>query len=196
MATSETSRLWASWIEGIWRARDSRGLAAALIVLIVRGVTILLIMDPGSRSTPMTGLLIVSTIFYGIISERLNEFTGPGGWSANFSEDAEKSIRYANAVIDYKPLNVNFLPKGTPEETMRHLVESHDDTRPLVLTLTLGQSYDSMSFASLLTAFATVPNFRGVAVLGEGGRLVAYSSARQISRLASVDCAPSRKSLL
>jgi hypothetical protein len=142
----------------------------------------------GQRSTPITGLLIVSTLFYVIISERLNEFTGPGGWSAKFSEDADKSIRNADAVFDYKPLDVNFLPKGTPEETMRHLVESHVDMRPLVLTLTLGQSYDSISFASLLTAFATVVNFRGIAVFAENGRLVAYSSVRQMPWLASVDC--------
>jgi CBS-domain-containing membrane protein len=120
----------------------------------------------------------------------------PGGWSAKFSEDAKKSIRDANAVFDYKPLDVNFLPKGSPEETMHRLVEAHDDARPLVLTLALGQTYDSRSFASLLTAFATVPNFRGVAVLGEGDRLVAYSSVRQISWLASDDCGSLRESLL
>jgi hypothetical protein len=140
--------------------------------------------------------LVVALVFYGIISERLNEFTGPGGWSAKFSEDADKSISNAGAVIDYKSLDVNFLPKASPEETMRHLTEAHDDTRPLVLTLTMGQSYGSQSFASLLTAFATASNFRGVAVLGEGGRLVAYSSARQISWLASNDCASSRENLL
>jgi CBS-domain-containing membrane protein len=65
-----------------------------------------------------------------------------------------------------------------------------------VLTLTLGQAYDSTSFASLLTAFATVPNFRGVAVLSESGRLVAYSSVRQISWLASDNCSVSRDKLL
>jgi hypothetical protein len=196
MAASGIRALSIEWIGRIWRARDSRGLAAALIVLIVGGVMISLIVDTGSRSTPMTGLLIVATLFYGIISERLSEFTAPGGWSAKFIETAGKSIKNADAVIRYKSLDVNFLPKGTPEETMRHLVDSHDDTRPLVLTLTLGQVYDSKAFASLLTAFATVPNFRGIAVIGETGRLVAYSSARQIAWLSSSYCDESRNKLL
>jgi hypothetical protein len=196
MVPSETKALSARWTERIWRAPDSRGLVAALIVLIVGGATIWLIVDAASRATPVAGLLIVAALFYGIISERLNEFSGPGGWSAKFIETAGKSIQHADAVIRYKPVDVNFLPKGTPEETMQRLIEAHEDTRPLVLTLTLGQAYDSTSFASLLTAFATVPNFRGVAVLSESGRLVAYSSVRQISWLASDNCSVSRDKLL
>jgi hypothetical protein len=63
----------------------------------------------------MTGLLIVATLFYGIISEILSEFTAPGGWSAKFIETAGKSIKYTDAVIRYKSLDVNFLQKGTHE---------------------------------------------------------------------------------
>ena len=86
--------------------------------------------------------------------------------------------------------------KELPRKRCAILSRLRDDTRPLVLTLTLSRSYKSVSFASLLTAFATAPNFRGVAILGESGRLVAYSSVRQISWLASDYCSSSRQTLL
>lgn len=196
MTSQATERPTIKWIEKNLEETDRRGLTIALIVLIIGGVVIALTVERKSAGVPITGLLFVSAIFYGVISKRITEFAAPGGWSAKFIETAQKSIRNTDAVFHYTPVDVNFQDKGTLEESMQRLVALHDDIRPLVLTLNLGIKYESESFAALLTAFATVPNFRGVAVLSNSGALIAYSSARQISWLSSIHCDVARSALL
>lgn len=69
-------------------SRDLRALAAAAGATVI-GIALVAVLQKGvgiADSATTVALLLVPLLVYGIVSGRLRELTGPGGWGAKFAE--------------------------------------------------------------------------------------------------------------
>jgi hypothetical protein len=177
-------------VEAVWSSPDQSALIAVVVVLLVGGLGLTLLIDEPHRATPMTGLLILAVIVYGVASGRLSEFSGPGGWRAKFSEAAEQPVKELTAIITPTTIGLDEILHGTTKAMIESLDKKRADKEPFTVTMTFGDDYQERLdlFSPLLSYLATFRNFRGVAVIDRDKRLIAYSPARQIVWLGSTQC--------
>jgi hypothetical protein len=121
---------WRKLVEAVWSSPDPSARALiAVVVLLVGGLGLTLLIDRPNRATPITGLLILAVIVYGVASGRLSEFSGPGGWRAKFSEAAGKPVKDLLAIITPTIIGVDLILHGTPEADripcLHHLCAHH-----------------------------------------------------------------------
>ena len=129
-----------------------------------------------SDSPTLIALLVLPLVLYGVISGRLTEFTGPGGWGAKFREAAQQPVDLSLAPIDLTNTEIDTLRKSGERELQNRLDQGLlRESRPLVLTLTLGQGgYDASALESYLRELSRFANFRFVAFADAQNRLVGY----------------------
>lgn len=84
-------------------SRDLRAFAAAVSATLI-GVALVAVLQKGvgiGDSATTVALLLVPLLVYGIVSGRLRELTGPGGWGAKFAEfetELEKTKEEVRAI--------------------------------------------------------------------------------------------------
>jgi hypothetical protein len=107
-------------IARLGRSHNNRDIIAVLVVLVF-----LLLAIPGlwlaksklgiGDSATLIALLVVPLLLYGIVSGRLKEFSGPGGWGAKFAEQpvdlslVPVDLKDAQQIENIKKENYRFL---------------------------------------------------------------------------------------
>ena len=119
-------------------------------------------------------LLLIPLIIYGVVSGRLAEFSGPGGWSAKFREAASATVSPSSSTIDLTESDFQNILKTTVADLEDKIGEIREGT-PLVMTIAIGKSgyYRSDALRDALHRLAQFRNFRFVVFVRQN-RLVAY----------------------
>jgi hypothetical protein len=123
----------------------------------------------------LIALLVLPIILYGVVSGRLTEFSGPGGWGAKFKEVANQPVDTSPGTLKIDELPVQEIEKESLVELQRKIDAGEVQTdRPLAIVLKLGSVYspDVMrEYARTLSRFADVRLF---IVKDLSGSVVAY----------------------
>ena len=130
-------------------------------------------------------VLLVPVIVYALVSGRLAEFSGPGGWGAKFRTAATDQVE-ASAILE----NVEGLQEVEKRglRDLQRIVDGLDPNLPNALLLRVGKSgyYQPGAIRTYLTTLMTVgPSTYVVFVDNETSGFVASANASQI--LALVD---------
>lgn len=126
-----------------------------------------------TESAVLIAFLLCPLLIYGVVSGRLTEFSGPGGWGAKF---AQATIDPVTSPIDVT--SAQDIPKVALPETLQKIQQIHSG-KPVVLTLTLGTPSSSAGFgaypvANAIANLLAYPNFRFVVFLHPDRRLLCY----------------------
>jgi len=128
-------------------------------------------------------VLLVPVIVYALVSGRLAEFSGPGGWGAKFRTAATDQVE-ASAILE----NVEGLQeveKGGLSE-LKRIVRNLDPNLPNALLLRVGRSgyYRPKAIVTYLNSLLTVgPSTYVVFVDNETRRFIASTNASQVLSL-------------
>jgi len=160
------------------KSRDSRAFVAAVAFLfsalmVVRfcrhqlGVT---------DSATLIALVVCPLLVYGVVSGRLTEFSGPGGWGAKFGQAARSPVELSSSPIDVT--SAQDIAKGALAETQEKIRQIRSG-KPVVMTMTIGshaapRNFQSFEVAQALANLSAYPNFKFVVFLDPGGGVVAY----------------------
>lgn len=125
---------------------------AALIIALV----LLIVIDKvhAQDSIALVALLIVPLLVYALLSGRLQELKGPGGWGAKFQNLAHSSVEAGGIIGDAEPLQ--YVSKGAIKD-LQSLVAALDPHLPRALILQVGRpgAYDAEAIAIYLKALLT-----------------------------------------
>jgi CBS domain-containing protein len=122
----------------------------------------------------LVSLLVMPILIYTIISGSLAELRGPGGLGATFNSVATTSV---SGTIALDRVSVEEGSKILTEEgtdALKRKIRSLEETRPIVMTLTLGGSYTLEALQEYVKALSRSRNFKLVVFLDRDGRFVAY----------------------
>jgi len=117
-------------------------------------------------------LLVLPFIVYAVLSGRLLEVKGPGGWEAKFAQVAGAPVEHSSTALPWERLQV--VAKGG-REALESIRAQLDESEPIVLTLTVGHRYQPGLLARHLETLSHFRNFKFVVLLDEDGRVVAYA---------------------
>lgn len=120
-------------------------------------------------------LLIIPLIIYLIVSGKLEEFKGPGGWEAKFAKTANERIVSASEKIEISTEDMQIIQK----EGLRILERKRqelDESRPIIMTMELGKQgyYRREAVLSYLEVLSQFRNFRFVVFIDSEKKFVAY----------------------
>lgn len=117
-------------------------------------------------------VLILAVLVYGVVSGRLTEFTGPGGWGAKFHEVAASPINADK--LDLTDAEMQNIPKMGLQQ-IEQKIQSIAPGKPIVLSLTVGRSYyNADTLRDSIRALTRFPSFRFILFLTQEGTLVSY----------------------
>jgi hypothetical protein len=158
-------------------SNDLRAGLAAVATLAAGGIALYWFPDQ-AKGAPSTALLLIALAVYALASGRLQEFSAPGGWK--FKLASQTAVAQAPALIRQALTKASLLSKEDLQ-LLPQKIAAIDKTQPVVLTLQLGAGpYDSYVFSEYVKAMATLRTFVGMAILGENGGFIGYSSASQV----------------
>jgi len=136
-------------------------------------------------------LIFLPTIGYIIFSGRLSSLKGPGGLEAQFAAAAGNKIELALKRIDESSLQSasTLIKEGNMKNLRDDLIHNLDETKPVILTLTLGkrgylrdkllESLNTLSFIHQTSKF--------IVFLDQQSKFVAYISFWQIMHILNDD---------
>lgn len=135
-------------------------------------------------------LLFVPILVYVIFSGRLKEIRAPGGLEAKFSDAAAKSVEPAFEPVEASIGEMQVVTKGGISD-LRSYIPRVDESKPIILTVTLGvQNYYGRTALQLyMDALSQYRNFKFMVMLDSDGKFVAYMPSwmtRQILSLESL----------
>lgn len=164
-----------------------RDLTAVAVVVLFVGLALLGIWLAKNRlgiadSATLIALLVVPLLLYGIVSGRLTEFSGPGGWGAKF---ARQAVDLSLVPVDLKDTQQIDTIKKENYRALQDQIRRGNihEGRPIVLTMTMGSgSYNSMSLNDYLRDLSHFPNFKFVIIVDKNDRLIAYVPGRILKR--------------
>ena len=112
--------------------------SSAIVLLVALGLLFLLSRAFGKvDGATFIAILLVPLLVYGILSGRLAEFSGPGGWGAKFQAVAEMEIDPTAIVEGAEQLDL--VAKGG-SDTLREFAARLDRKRPNAVSLEVGRS--------------------------------------------------------
>lgn len=127
-------------------------------------------------SAIIVSLLIIPLLTYGILSGRLRELSGPGGWGAKFSEAAAKRLSPTKAALSLTRLEMDVIPKESLARLDERIGKIRDG-RPIVLTMTLGSpsiQYDPLAVSKVIDALSNFRGFKFIVITDTHDHLIAY----------------------
>ena len=83
-------------------------------------------------------ILLFPLIAYLVLSNKITEFSGPGGWGVKFKDETSKIPAYLNINIGLH--HTQFLPKGSPR-TLKQNLENIRNENALALVIPIEQNY-------------------------------------------------------
>lgn len=133
-------------------------------------------------SVIVVALLVVPLLLYGIVSGRLTEFSGPGGWGAKFREAARQPVDTSLEPIDLEQVN-------TVEKENYNLFHEQirrkdiQEGKPVILTMIMGKNkYNTQSWSDYLRDLSNYPNFKLTIIRDDNNGLVAYIPVPRLKR--------------
>jgi CBS domain-containing protein len=124
--------------------------------------------------------VIVPALLYVVLRGDLAELKGPGGWAATFVRVATAKVTAAGEQVNYEDVQI------IEKETMGGLtdrINSLDLAEPVLLTMTLGNSYSVADIQGYLTTLSQFPRFRLIALLNSSGAFAGCMSPRELAGL-------------
>ena len=130
----------------------------------------------------LIALLVIPLLLYGIVSGRLTEFSGPGGWGAKFRAAARQPVDISLQPVDLPQIDaIQKENYATFQQQIRH--RDIQEGNPVILTMKMGEgTYNAQSLTNYLVDLSRYPNFKLVIILDSSGRLVAFIPARRLKR--------------
>jgi CBS domain-containing protein len=128
-----------------------------------------------AESATLIALILIPLIVYGVVSGRLTEFKGPGGWSATFKKVSSQAVELTGVAIE----DTVMIEKMGPRETLLQF-EQTQAGKPVIMTLTLGnQNYIANAIRSVVKDTAQYPEFKFVVFVEQQGKVVSYAPVRK-----------------
>lgn len=128
-----------------------------------------------TESATLIALILVPLIVYGVVSGRLTEFKGPGGWSATFKRVSSQAVELTGVAIED---TVTVQKMGT-QETLRQF-EQTQAGKPVIMTLTLGsQNYNANALRGIIKDASQYPEFKFVVFVDQQGNVISYAPVRK-----------------
>ncbi|HEY0073379.1 MAG TPA: CBS domain-containing protein [Abditibacteriaceae bacterium] len=126
----------------------------------------------------LISLLLIPAFVYVIVSGRIKEFKGPGGFEATFFETASQSVNIATEKIEPSVAEMQVVAKEgvrALERKRQELNEAH----PTIMTLTLGEisnpsNYNRQDVLTYLEFLSQLRNFKFVVIMDRNKSFVAY----------------------
>jgi CBS domain-containing protein len=142
------------------------------IVWLVQGVAEL------EGDAVLVSLLVIPIVLYLLLSGRLQELKGPGGWEIKLAAVASQAVDPASQEVPFE--RVELIEKGAP--SLR--AEDFDENTPIVMSLVQGGAhYARPAVLERLTQLAQFRSLRFLVVLDEDERVLAYLPHRSAARL-------------
>ena len=170
-------------------SQEGLGILVGAAVLVV-AVLILLMMKwlLGSvDGATFVAILLVPLIVYAVVSGRVAEFTGPGGWGAKFRSAATSQVETSGIIENTEDLQA--VEKGGLRELSGAVAQLKPDL-PNALTLRVGRRdyYQADAILRYLRALMAVgPSTYVVFVANESGQFVGSASASQVIAILESD---------
>jgi CBS domain-containing protein len=167
-----------------WRfSPDLRAMISAVVILALGATVVALLTNVDKRGTPVTVLLAVTILMYAMVSGRVSEFSGPGGWKAKFAAVAARSVSSAG-YVEQASLKMRDIPKGDAPIVKNAISRVGGDDKPIALIMVMAHpDYKEDNLKLILDYLALTRNFRALVVVDEAGKLVGYAPARQAAFL-------------
>lgn len=130
-----------------------------------------------TADSAVTFLIVVPGLLYLMLSGKIREIRGPGGWVASFAEAASKAVG-TGLGTDYDTLSyeeIQPIEKGRVDQLEGRL-RKLDASRPIALTVVLDphRYYDDQALSRYLDQFGHYPSFRLVVFLDAEHRYLAH----------------------
>jgi CBS domain-containing protein len=165
-------------MRNILKSRNFSAGVAGLIFAVVAAVFVIVLQTKAGikDSAIIVALLIAPLLVYGVVSGRLRELSGPGGWGAKFAEAASGRLEPSREQLKLTTGEMEVIPKESVRRIAQRLGKIKDG-RPVVLTMTLGRGtdyYKAYALVGTIDALSQLRNFKFVVIIDEKDRLIAY----------------------
>ena len=148
------------------------GLSLALVLVAVLVLWIAGTVADLEGDAVYVALLVLPFIVYAVLSGRLLEVKGPGGWEAKFAQVADAPVEHASTALPLERLQV--VAKGGPQ-ALENVRAQVDESDPIVLTLSVGKRYQPAALRRHLDTLSHFRHFKFVVLLDEQEHVVAYA---------------------
>lgn len=161
-----TSELWAIGTAILFLATALLAVWLAMRILKIENTGVLVV------------LLLIPAVTYLIVSGRLGEFKAPGGLEAKFVLAASQPVRVTTTV---EPLlqPVQLTERGSREQLSNKLARI-SGSKPVVLTVKLGKSYDREDWLTYVNALLDKTPVVFAVLVDSQDRFIAYMTASSI----------------
>jgi len=125
-------------------------------------------------SPTLIALMIIPLLAYGIGSGKISELAGPGGWSAKFKQEAEKTI----APVGHIKVSSDLYDKGGLDE-LKGIVSKLSSGEPIALSLQLGRGdyYQATAIAKYISVLIHYDPNLLIIIVDSGGAYIASARA-------------------
>ncbi len=163
--------------------KDKREQRAALVTLIFLGGGFLALWVVKSvlgidADSVFIAMLLLPLIVYFVVSGRISELKTPGGLEAKFREAAGAIVSPESEKVE--PADVQVAPKAAPTIRTVTPVKKPDDSKPIILTVTVGKGTEGYTRDELLQSveiFSQYRNFKFVVFLNHENKFVSCMPA-------------------
>lgn len=163
--------------------KDKREQRAALVTLIFLGGGFLALWVVKAvlginADSVFIAMLLLPLIVYLVVSGRISELKTPGGLEAKFRKAAEAIVAPESEKVE--PEDVQVPLEGKPVIQRVIPVKKPDDSKPIVMTVTVGKGKDGYSRAGLFNSvevFSRYRNFKFVVFLDRENKFVSCMPA-------------------
>jgi CBS domain len=162
------------------RGREARLITASLGVLVLAVLIVVLVQGVANveGDVVLVSLLVLPIVIYLLLSGRLQELRGPGGWEIKLAAVAGQPIDSASQEVRFEP--VELIEKAAPAP----LADDFPENKPIVMSLVQDHlRYDRQAVLTRLTQLAQFRSLRFLVVLDQNQRVLAYLPHRSAARL-------------
>jgi hypothetical protein len=166
------------WLNSLSPAERHGACAAGAAIVVGLILAALITHAKIGDSATFIALLLVPLLVYGIVSGKLREFSGPGGWGAKFQEAAADRVKPTPVTACIQDIQV--VQKGGMQ-ALQQAGQNLESGKPIALTLQLGkQDYDATALRRYIEVLRIADPEATVLFLDQAGGLVAYAEATTI----------------
>lgn len=133
------------------------------------------------ESPILIALVAVPMLIYAVVSGRVAELKGPGGWGATFRAVAREAVE-VRTLTGLEGVDIEVtenVPKGDPATTIQKIKEA-EKARPVVLTLMAGGDYESWAVQTVIDQTIGNPDFVFVVILDDGEGVDSYIAVQRL----------------
>lgn len=128
-------------------------------------------------------VLLIPIVIWVIFSGRLKEIRAPGGLEAKFTDVAKKTVEPSGERIEASIQDPTIVTKAGLSE-LQGILPGIDESKPIVLTLTLGKTgyYQQEALREYIKALSQRRNFKFVVMVDQENRFAAYIPAWRLAQ--------------